>query len=195
VSRAETVQRIAESLIRASSRRLGEEERAERRKEWSAELPAILDDTSIRPPVVRFVRALTYSAGLFRTTRYLRQAGGRSPRARTPGWRNGAMPVRPTPPARGLTIGLIVWLVVIFAVVSFLRAHPDPGRLPAIIILTLAAAFDSFCLVDIARAPSVRYLPKWAWVLVCLAQTPSGGIVYLSVGRARPIPPSPAQRS
>jgi phospholipase D-like protein len=29
----------------------------------------------------------------------------------------------------------------------------------------------------------VRYLPKWAWVLICLVSVPFGGIVYLIVGR------------
>jgi hypothetical protein len=35
----------------------------------------------------------------------------------------------------------------------------------------------------VARASQVRYLPKWAWALICLAQTPGRGIVYLCVGR------------
>ncbi len=37
-------------------------------------------------------------------------------------------------------------------------------------------------LIDLARSP-VRYLPKWAWVLICLASIPLGGIIYLTVGR------------
>jgi hypothetical protein len=52
--------------------------------------------------------------------------------------------------------------------------------------------FDGFCLSDIARAAQVRYLPKWAWALICLAQIPLGGIMYLSIGRIgrpRPVPP------
>jgi hypothetical protein len=42
----------------------------------------------------------------------------------------------------------------------------------------------------------VRYLPKWAWVLICLIQNPLGGIMYLSIGhigRPRPVPPGDAK--
>ena len=50
-------------------------------------------------------------------------------------------------------------------------------------IVLIGVAFVVYCLVDVARAPSVRYLPKWAWALICLASIPLGGIVYLVVGR------------
>lgn len=197
MNRARPVRRIAEWLIRASCRRLPEDERAERCREWSAELPAILDDTSVRLPVLRAVRALRYSAGVSRTTRYLRRAGGSAPRARTSGWRDGAIAVRPATPGLRLVIGVIIWLVFVFAVVSLLRAFPGTPGWPLIAVLVLGALFDVFCLVDIARASQVRYLPKWAWVLICLAQTPSGGIIYLCVGRVgrtRAAPPTSAQR-
>ena len=91
------VQRIAERLIRASCRRLPEDERAEYCREWSAELPAILDDMSVRPPILRAVRALRYAAGAFKTTRYLRRTGGSAHRARISGWRDGAIPSGPRP--------------------------------------------------------------------------------------------------
>jgi Phospholipase_D-nuclease N-terminal len=191
------VQRIAERLIRVSCRRLPEDERAEHCREWSAELPAILDDTSVRPPVLRAVRALRYAAGAFKTTRYLRRTGGSTPRARTSGWRDGAIPVRPAATGSRLAIGVIVWLVAVFAFVSLVRVFPQPPGWPIIAGLALAAAFDAFCLADIARASQVRYLPKWAWALICLAQTPGGGIVYLCVGRvgrARSASPSPARQ-
>jgi hypothetical protein len=197
VSGTGPVRRIAEVLIRASCRRLPEDERAERCREWSAELPAILDDTSIRPPILRAVRALRYSAGISRTTRQLRRTSGRSLRAQTSGWRDGAIPVRPAATGSRLTIGVIAWLVVIFAAVSLLRAHPHPNSWAFILFLALAAAFDVSCLIDVARASQVRYLPKWAWALICLAQCPGGGIVYLCVGRvgrAQSAPPSSAQR-
>ena len=50
-------------------------------------------------------------------------------------------------------------------------------------IVVLLAAFFIYCLVDLARHP-VRYLPKWAWALICVLSIPIGGIVYLIVGRA-----------
>jgi hypothetical protein len=190
------VQRIAERLIRASGRRLPADERAEHYREWSAELPAILDDTGVRLPLLRAVRALRYAAGAFKTTRYLRRAGGAAPRPRTPGWRDGAIPVRPAAPGLRLAIGVIVWLAAVFAVVLLLRAFSQPPGWPLAAGLALAAGFEAFCLVDIARASQVRYLPKWAWALICLAQTPAGGIFYLCVGRAgraRSAPPSPAR--
>ncbi|HUB39360.1 MAG TPA: PLDc N-terminal domain-containing protein [Streptosporangiaceae bacterium] len=197
MSDTQPVRRIAEMFIRASCRRLPEDERGERCREWSAELPAILDDTSVRLPLQRAVRALRYSAGISRTTRQLRRASGRPAKAGSAGWRDGAMPVRPAGPGSRMTIGAIVWLIVIFAAVVLLRAHPHPDSWPFIGFLALAAAFDGFCLIDIVRAGEVRYLPKWAWALICLAQCPGGGIVYLCVGRvnrAKSAPPGSAQR-
>jgi Phospholipase_D-nuclease N-terminal len=46
----------------------------------------------------------------------------------------------------------------------------------------VALAFVGYCLWDLSRS-NVRYLPKWAWALICLASIPVGGIVYLLVGR------------
>ena len=49
-------------------------------------------------------------------------------------------------------------------------------------LLVLAAAFVVYLLVDIIRN-EVRYLPKWAWAVICVISIPIGGIVYLLVGR------------
>lgn len=49
-------------------------------------------------------------------------------------------------------------------------------------LVVLAVAFVVYCLIDIARS-DVRYLPKWAWALVCLVSIPLGGLVYLLLGR------------
>ena len=38
---------------------------------------------------------------------------------------------------------------------------------------------------DVLHAERVRYLPRWAWAIICLASIPLGGIVYLILGRAR----------
>jgi hypothetical protein len=46
----------------------------------------------------------------------------------------------------------------------------------------LAVGFVAYCLVDIARS-EVRYLPKWAWMIICIASIPFGGVIYLLVGR------------
>lgn len=60
----------------------------------------------------------------------------------------------------------------------------------------LAAGFVMFCLVDLARAQEVRYLPKWGWAIICMdigLTIPWGGIVYLMFGKVRP-PPRPPRR-
>lgn len=60
-------------------------------------------------------------------------------------------------------------------------------------IAVLAAAFVAFCLVDLVRAKQVRYLPKWAWAILCMGiglTIPFGGILYLTVGRVRHRRPS-----
>ena len=202
MSREPRIQRICERLIRAACRRLPEYMRAERSREWAAELPAILNDQSIRPALRRAVRALTYSAGIARTTWQLGRAGRGARPKRTSHWRDGAMQVRPANVAVRAVVGLGIWLLVVFTVISLVRAFPHVHGWQLTLGMGLAAGFDAFCLADIACADQVRYLPKWAWALICLAQTPGGGIIYLSIGRlgrARPIrpgsePPGSAQR-
>ncbi len=190
-----TVPRIAERLIRVSCRRLPEDERAEHYREWSAELPAIFGDTSVRLPITRLVRALRFSAGISWTTRYLRRTAGSPRRVKASGWRDGASPIRPAAPQLRLAVGVVIWLIFVFVLVSLMRAYPQPHGWPVVAGLAVAVPFDVFCLCDIARASRVCYLPKWAWVVICLAQAPAGGIVYLCLGRpgrARTAPPSSA---
>lgn len=54
-----------------------------------------------------------------------------------------------------------------------------------LVILAVAAAFTAFCLTGLARADRVRYLPKWAWVVVSCLSVPWGGLAYLIAGRDR----------
>jgi hypothetical protein len=166
--------------------------RAERCREWAAELPAILDDQSIRPGLRRAVRALIYSAGIARTARQLSRAGGGARPVRTSQWRNGAIRARPPDVAVRASVGVASWLLLIFVLIFLGHAFPHLAGWLLTLGLGLAAGFDALCLADVARAGQVRYLPKWAWALICLAQTPLGGIIYLSIGRlsrARPVPP------
>jgi ABC-2 type transport system ATP-binding protein len=62
-----------------------------------------------------------------------------------------------------------------------------PGLLPALVpLLVLVVALDVYCLVDLARAKSVRNVPKFVWVLVILfVSAPIGALIYLFVGRDR----------
>lgn len=50
-------------------------------------------------------------------------------------------------------------------------------------VVVLLLGFLVYCLVDVFRAPAVRFLPRWAWAVVCLISVPTGGLVYLFVGR------------
>jgi hypothetical protein len=194
MSQAPRAQRTAEWLIEAACRRLADDVRADRCREWAAELPAILEDQSIRLSFLRALRALTFCAGISRTTRQLRR------RARAGSRRSQRPAGTVKPPASEVAVralvGAVVWLAVTSGVVALLRTHPHPGGRAIALALALAVAFDAFCVVDVSRAGQVRYLPKWAWVLICLLQTPGGGIAYLSIGhvsRPRPVPPGAAK--
>jgi len=61
----------------------------------------------------------------------------------------------------------------------------DAGSIPwagLIPVLVLLLAFVVFCWIDIGRH-DVKYLPKWAWAIICFVSIPLGGIIYLIVGR------------
>lgn len=51
-------------------------------------------------------------------------------------------------------------------------------------LLVLAVLFLAYCLRDLQTVEATRYLPKWGWALVCVLSVPTGGLVYLAVGRA-----------
>jgi hypothetical protein len=66
---------------------------------------------------------------------------------------------------------------------------------PLVLILVgvPALGFVAFCLVDLARAQEVRYLPKWGWAILCMGiglTIPFGGIAYLVFGKVRRRAPS-----
>jgi hypothetical protein len=188
-------QRIADWLIHAACRRLPADARADRCREWTAELPAILGDETIRLSFLRSLRALAFCAGIFKTTRQLSRPWRRSSRrARNSQWRTGGLPARPSDIVARLVVGLVVWVVVVagfIALITVLGTGPHPVVWPLLLVVALGIAFDAFCLLDIARAADVRYLRKWAWAVICLVQMPLGGIVYLSIGRVRPARPVP----
>jgi ABC-2 type transport system ATP-binding protein len=52
-------------------------------------------------------------------------------------------------------------------------------------VVVVAVCFEAFCQIGLYRAETVRYLPKWAWAVICLIWIPVGGIVYLSIGKVR----------
>ncbi len=62
--------------------------------------------------------------------------------------------------------------------------HLPGGLLGALVpVLALLIALDAYCLISLARATSVRYLPKLAWVFVILlVSAPTGALLYLFFG-------------
>lgn len=61
----------------------------------------------------------------------------------------------------------------------------------------LLVALVGFAMVRLIRAPSVPYLPKWAWAILMLATVPTGAVVYLilagvAASEQHPRPGSPA---
>jgi Phospholipase_D-nuclease N-terminal len=67
-------------------------------------------------------------------------------------------------------------------------AHPHHGRLVLALapLLVVAIGFDVYCLVNLVRAQSVRYLPKVVWgIIIVFISFPLGGLLYLFVGRVR----------
>lgn len=189
-------QRIGEWLIRAACRRLPADGRDERYREWTAELPAILEDASVRSSFARALRMLAFCAGISRTTRRLsRSARAGSRRTGKAQWRTGRLPVQPNETAVRAGAGLAIGLVIVAGLITLITvlttgSHPDPW--PLLLVVPAGIGFDAYCLVDIVRAANVRYLRKWVWALLCLTQLPLGGILYLTIGRigpARPVPP------
>jgi hypothetical protein len=49
-------------------------------------------------------------------------------------------------------------------------------------LVVAVIGFVGFCLYDLARHDA-RYLPKWAWAIICCVSIPVGGIIYLLIGR------------
>jgi len=65
---------------------------------------------------------------------------------------------------------------------------PFHSLLPAAAVIPLLLAiiaFVIFCLADVIRSEKVRYLPRWAWAVICLISMPWGGIAYLIFGKER----------
>lgn len=54
--------------------------------------------------------------------------------------------------------------------------------IPPILIVVIAVGLVVFCLLDLARAQEVGYLPKWAWVLIIDFTNILGSIAYLNYG-------------
>ncbi len=56
--------------------------------------------------------------------------------------------------------------------------------LPLIVpLVVLQLGLMIFCLLDLFRRETVRYLPKWGWALVIILGELIGPVIYLLIGR------------
>lgn len=71
--------------------------------------------------------------------------------------------------------------------VAALSLDLSPRLLAALVpLFVLIGGLIVYCLVDLARAPTVRYLPKIAWaVVILIGSAPLGAILYLAIGKER----------
>lgn len=137
---------LAEWLIGRACRHLPAGVRAERGREWTAELPAILADQDVHPALLRSARALRFAAGTIRTARrehgvFRGQLTGAD--ARSAGVR--------------LFVCASLWLAVVCLVRigAGLRIPPPHGIWIALVVLA-AAAVDLFALAQVIKL--VRWL-------------------------------------
>ncbi|MBD5823426.1 hypothetical protein DXX96_03005 [Lactococcus petauri] len=50
-------------------------------------------------------------------------------------------------------------------------------------LILLVCLYLGACFYSIFKSAYVKYLPRWAWALVCIISIPLGGILYFIVGR------------
>lgn len=186
MTRGTFAQRVAEYVIRRACRHLPGDTRDERYREWTAELPAILQDPGIRFAPLRSAHALRYAAGTARVSRRLsRAAGSRRGHARRAPLTPGVLPTGPDALILRAFVGVGIYLCLLVVTVVLLRLFHSHNPWPLIAGLLAAASFVAFCLITLVRADEVRFLPKWGWAIVCLIEIPLGGLIYLSIGRVR----------
>jgi hypothetical protein len=155
--------RFGEYLVRQACQRLPQDVRAERCREWAAELPAILHDPQIRPAPWRAVRMLGFAADTVRGT------------ALTPGRARGWFPRISAlldllfPVAALTVVALNVWRIAqgpedvqnyLYAAWGFLfvahairkQVHPA-GRVTALLGISAILALGAVFFWNAAQAP------------------------------------------
>jgi hypothetical protein len=152
--------RVAEFVIRRAGRRLPADVRAERCREWAAELPAILSDPGVRGPALRQARALRYAAGVYRGARRVGRSAGRPRAAAPPAWASRSQrrpPERITLPDGVLLVAAAVALWA--SCVVFINAFPPHGG-PDYPVIAAAAVAGILALAGEIRF--VRWLRRTA---------------------------------
>jgi membrane-associated protease RseP (regulator of RpoE activity) len=78
-------------------------------------------------------------------------------------------------------------LAIVAAAAGLPSSSPSGKTLLALIpLFVLLGGLIVYCLVDLIRAPSVRYLPKPVWALIIvLVSAPLGALAYLAFGKDR----------
>ena len=76
---------------------------------------------------------------------------------------------------------------MVYPPVLVLDAEMSSNTLLALLpLFVLIAGLVVYALVDLVRAPTVRYMPKVVWALVILlGSAPFGALAYLFFGRSR----------
>jgi ABC-2 type transport system ATP-binding protein len=65
-----------------------------------------------------------------------------------------------------------------------------PVLLVLVPVILVVLGLVVFSLVDLVRAPEVKYLPKWAWgLIIVVGSAPFGALAYLILGRVRDAEP------
>jgi len=143
--------RIAEFVIRRAGRRLPAGVRAERCREWAAELPAILGDPGIHGQALRQARALRYAAGVYRGARRVGRPAGQPRRAAPAAWasRSQRRPLARPPLPDGVI--LMAAAVVVWASgLVLLNAFP-PGGSADYPVLAVSFASQVLAVTGIVR--------------------------------------------
>lgn len=66
-----------------------------------------------------------------------------------------------------------------------------PILLVLVPVILVVLGLVVFSLVDLVRAPEVKYLPKWVWALIIvIGSAPFGALAYLILGRVRDAEPA-----
>jgi hypothetical protein len=171
---------LGEYMVGRACQRLPQDIRAERYREWAAELPAILHDPQIRLAPRRAVRMLGYAADTFRGTALTHVRARRQTRAVTAAlsvlllaglavvtWNIWNIVRAPEHPLNYLRLAWSL-LLVAYPISALLRSAT---RVTTLIVISGTVPGVAFSLLDAAQAPAdwVNYFAAALLVLLLLA--------------------------
>jgi hypothetical protein len=145
--------RLARFLIRRACRRLPGGLRQERYREWTAELPAILDDPQIRSRIRRAVRTVRFAAGQRRAAKRLARAAGSS--------RRRIVTLRVS--VAGLAVGLAALIAGLRIADHAVTDDSGPAVTGTVMAVTGAAALISCLAVITGMMVATGASRLWRW--------------------------------